>query len=61
MLFDANGQGAFSATTGNPAGSTNNFFNDMVINFATGHIYLSSTRVASGASDESSRRTSFTI
>ena len=33
----------------NPAGSTNNFYNDMVINFATGKIYLSSTRVLAGA------------
>ena len=52
VLFDADAQGAFSATTGNPAGSTNNFFNDMVINFATGKIYISSTRVLAGASGD---------
>src|SRR6185295_984309 len=35
----------FGAGSGNPAGTTNNFFNDMVIDFSTGHVYLSSTRV----------------
>ena len=55
MMFDANAQGAVTATTGNPAGSASNFFNDMVINFATGHIYISSTRVVSGASDQISK------
>ena len=33
----------------NPAGSTNNYFNDMVINFTTGKIYLSSTRVGASS------------
>jgi VCBS repeat-containing protein len=47
VLFNAN----VSATTSpsgvaNPAGSTNNFYNDVAINFATGDVYLSSTRVA---------------
>jgi Ca2+-binding RTX toxin-like protein len=45
ILFDAN-------IVGNPAGSSNNFYNDMVIDFATGHIYLSSTRVLAGASGD---------
>jgi hypothetical protein len=52
VLFDANNQGAVTATTGNVAGSANNFFNDMVINFATGKIYLSSTRVGAAASGD---------
>jgi VCBS repeat-containing protein len=33
------------AAAGNPAGTSNNFFNDIAINFATGDVYLSSTRV----------------
>jgi Ca2+-binding RTX toxin-like protein len=37
----------------NPAGSTNNFYNDMAINFTTGHIYLSATRVGTaGTADD---------
>jgi hypothetical protein len=35
----------FGAGSGNPAGTSNNFFNDFVINFSTGDVYLSSTRV----------------
>ena len=34
--------------TGNPGGSTNNFADDFVINFATGDVYLTSHRVISG-------------
>jgi hypothetical protein len=49
VLFDANAQGSVTATTGNPAGSTSNFFNDMAVDFTTGHIYLSSTRVGASS------------
>src|SRR3954466_16093357 len=43
----------FGTGSGNPAGTTNNFFNDFVINFATGDVYLSSTRVTAGLSGDS--------
>jgi Ca2+-binding RTX toxin-like protein len=53
ILFNANVTAASSVSgVGNPAGSTNNFYNDMVIDFATGHVYLSSTRVLAGASGD---------
>jgi hypothetical protein len=56
VLFRMNVDAAGSPSgVGNPAGSTNNFINDMVINFNTGKIYLSSTRVVSGASDQISK------
>ena len=46
LLFNANVSAASSPSgVANPAGTTNNFFNDMAINFATGDVYLSSTRV----------------
>jgi len=54
VLFNSN-VNAITSPSGvaNPAGNTNNLFNDMVINFATGEIYLSSTRVvSSGTSDQ---------
>jgi VCBS repeat-containing protein len=40
------------AATGNPAGTTNNFINDIAINFQTGEVYLTATRVGSGASGD---------
>jgi hypothetical protein len=43
----------FGTGSGNPAGTTNNFFNDFVIDFATGDVYLSSTRVIAGLSGDS--------
>lgn len=50
ILFNSNVSAATSPSgVANPAGSTNNAFNDIVINFATGDVYLSSTRVAVGA------------
>ena len=53
VLFRSDVNNAASPSgIGNPAGSTSNFFNDMVIDFATGHIYLSSTRVGAGASGD---------
>jgi VCBS repeat-containing protein len=54
ILFNAN-VSATSSPSGvaNPAGSTNNFFNDVAINFATGDVYLSSTRVVTGSSGDS--------
>jgi Ca2+-binding RTX toxin-like protein len=56
LLFQANVTAATSPSgVGNPAGSTSNFYNDMVIDFSTGKIYLSSTRVVSGASDQVSK------
>lgn len=53
ILFNSN-VSATSSPSGvaNPAGSTNNFFNDVVIDFATGHAYLSSTRVVTGSSGD---------
>jgi VCBS repeat-containing protein len=39
--------------TGNPAGTSNNFINDLVINFQTGDVYLSSTRVGAGSTGDS--------
>jgi len=53
MLFRANVDAAGSPSgVGNPAGSASNFYNDMVINFATGEIYLASTRVGAAASGD---------
>ena len=53
VLFRSDITGASSPSgVGNPAGSTSNFFNDMVIDFGTGHIYLSSTRVGASASGD---------
>jgi VCBS repeat-containing protein len=47
VLFNANVTATTSPTgVANPAGATNNFYNDVAINFATGDVYLSSTRVA---------------
>jgi Ca2+-binding RTX toxin-like protein len=43
----------FGTGSGNPAGTTNNFFNDFVIDFTTGDVYLSSTRVIAGLSGDS--------
>jgi hypothetical protein len=43
----------FGTGSGNPAGTTNNFINDFVIDFATGDVYLSSTRVIAGLSGDS--------
>lgn len=43
----------FGTGSGNPAGTTNNFINDFVIDFATGDVYLSSTRVIAGISGDS--------
>jgi len=53
ILFNANvTAGSSPSGVANPAGSTNNAFNDLVINFATGEIYLSSSRVlVSGSGD----------
>ena len=39
----------FGSGSGNPNGSTNNFMDDFVIDFASGSVYLSSHRVLSGA------------
>jgi len=53
LLFNANvTAGSSPSGVANPAGSTNNSFNDLVINFATGEIYLSSTRVLVGGSGD---------
>jgi Ca2+-binding RTX toxin-like protein len=40
---------SFGTGSGNPIGTGNNFFNDMVINFATGDVYFTSTRVLASA------------
>jgi hypothetical protein len=49
-LFRANVSSSTSPSgVVNPAGSTSNFFNDMVIDFTTGHVYLSSTRVGASS------------
>ena len=50
VAYDTAGQAPvtlmnFGPGSGNPTGTSNNFFNDFVINFATGDVYLSSTRV----------------
>jgi VCBS repeat-containing protein len=48
ILFNSNVTAAQSPTgVANPAGATNNAFNDVAIDFATGDVYLSSTRVVS--------------
>jgi hypothetical protein len=39
--------------SGNPNGSTNNFIDDFVIDFATGSVYMSSHRVLAGAEGDS--------
>ena len=39
----------FGSGSGNPIGTGNNFFNDMVINFTTGDVYFTSTRVLAGS------------
>ena len=50
ILFNANVTAVTSPSgVANPAGSTNNFYNDVAINFATGDVYLTSTRVGVGA------------
>ena len=41
------------AASGNPAGTANNFIGDFVINFATGDVYLSTSRVTSFSSGDS--------
>lgn len=43
----------FGTGSGNPIGTGNNFFNDMVINFATGDVYFTSTRVLASAGGDS--------
>lgn len=43
----------FGTGSGNPAGTGSNFFNDMVIDFGTGNIYLTSTRVLAGVDGDS--------
>ena len=57
VLFRANvTSGTSPSGVANPAGSGSNGFNDMVINFTTGSIYLSSTRVVvSGGGDTISK------
>jgi large repetitive protein len=57
MLFNANVSNATSPSgVGNPAGSTNNFYTDMEINFATGHVYLASKRVLISSSGDGVQR-----
>ena len=52
ILFDANVTAATSPSgVANPAGSTANFFDDLVINFSTGKAYLSSSTVSSTGAD----------
>jgi VCBS repeat-containing protein len=54
ILFNSNVTAAGSPSgVANPAGATNNLFNDVVINFSTGQVYLSSTRVVSSATSDS--------
>ncbi len=43
----------FGTGSGNPIGTGNNFFNDMVIDFATGDVYFTSTRVLASAGGDS--------
>jgi hypothetical protein len=43
----------FGAGSGNPNGTTNNFIDDFVIDFASGSVYLSSHRVISGVEGDS--------
>lgn len=43
----------FGTGSGNPIGTASNFFNDMVINFATGDVYFTSTRVLASAGGDS--------
>lgn len=52
-LFRANVTNATSPSgVGNPAGSASNFYDDMVVNFTTNKIYLSSRRVVSASSGD---------
>ena len=43
----------FGTGSGNPNGTTNNFIDDFVIDFASGSVYLSSHRVVAGAEGDS--------
>jgi hypothetical protein len=52
ILYNTPGQTStvlanFGTGSGNPVGSTNNFMDDFVINFATGSVYFTSHRVSS--------------
>ncbi len=59
VLFNSNvTAGTSPSGVANPARATNNFFNDVAIDFATGDVYLSSTRVSVGTTGDLVARTS---